>query len=95
VGIIERDVLITLIEHQAWYYPDELREANFGTEGKEVNKNMLSKRMTHHSSINVANDDDYMEVQDPNGQLLQDDMHNLHNLIDTDSDHDDYSKYPL
>ena len=38
IGIIERDILITMIEYQAWYYREQMLGGNFGTESSRSSK---------------------------------------------------------
>ena len=67
IGIVERDVLITLIEKEAWYYPDHIRNnSNFGTaipkqSPKALDTHISEPRKTSHSINDIDDNSNYSE----------------------------------
>jgi hypothetical protein len=48
----------------------------------------------NNNQVQGDDETDYLEVSDPGKFLLQQDMDNVNERVD-DSDHDDYTSYPL
>eukprot|EP00347_Sterkiella_histriomuscorum_P003230 403365093 len=107
VGLIERDVLVTLIQKEAWYDPEEsitnVRESKVADFEGNLQKNNQDKNLSTLQSINnnVADDDDeqYMELDktDQGQDLLMVHDEDLLQRINRSEyqDNTDFNKFPL
>ncbi|CDW84850.1 h(+) cl(-) exchange transporter 7-like isoform 2 [Stylonychia lemnae] len=103
IGLVERDVLITLIEKQAWYFPNDSKLPTFG-DGIIIKKDRLSDINRNNSMESSSNgrvrassqENQYIQSNFQQNLLQQDMelMHQQEQKVD-EADYEDYRLFPI